>query len=546
MFLLSACDTEEGSEPVDPQTQPTAETPTSTPTSTPEWEAAFQPGPLVDIAQGSLSGVEEAGLRVFRGVPFAAPPVGTLRLRDPEPALAWNGPLDASTFGPACPQQTVALLDVLSEVDQTDEDCLTLNIWAHDDDAPRPVMVWIHGGAFFYGAGSQSFYDGTAVADEGVVVVSINYRLGALGFLAHEDLGAGVGNLGPGNFGLKDQIQALEWVQQNIAVFGGDPDNVTVFGESAGGISTCILATTPAAEGLMHKAILQSAVGCDHLAEGTEAGSIGGADGALVYGEQVVQALGCGDATDTLACLQTLPEQAFLDQVTATSVLTDYTSPFPVPWVDGSFVTEQPAAAYVDGTVDMPMIIGTNEDESTLFLATQAPLTWFGIADDVGALIGSDALAGPVLESYPIWQFPLPQDAFLTFATDAMFSCPSRALAEAASSGAPTYLYEFQDIQLTTVALGSHHALELPYLFDTFERMAMTPINGNRALGQAMRGAWTSFARTGAPQISGGWPAYGPDGRFLVLDDAWSTQADSGYRGGRCDDLEALGVVVMP
>lgn len=544
-LLLAAC----GTDAVDLDSTPLPDDPASQPATQvpPPYEATFQPGTQVETGSGALAGVEEGDLRVFRGVPFAQPPVGALRLRDPQPVQPWQGTLDASELGPACPQRSIEMVDQLSGVGETDEDCLTLNIWADDDPTPKPVMVWIHGGAFFYGAGSQPFYDGTALAEEGVVVVTLNYRLGALGFLAHEDLGDQVGNAGAGNFGLKDQVMALEWVRENIATFGGDPDNVTVFGESAGGISTCILGTTPAADGLMHKSILQSAVGCHHLATATQPGSIGGLDTPLDYGADMAEAVGCGDASDTLACLQSVPVGDFLDLVSATQLVTDsMEARFPAPWVDGTFVPEQPSAVYASGSVDRPMIIGTTADEATMFLSTRAPLTWFGVDDEMHAFLGDADLVDGALDIYDIWRFPLPQDAYLTFATDVMFSCPSRALAEAASDGEPTFLYEFQDVQLTTAALGSHHALEIPYVFDTFGAMAMFPTPSERQLAQRMRQAWTSFAASGTPTIEGGWTPYATDGSFMVFDDAISLSLETEYRGGRCDELADLGLGGLP
>ena len=510
-------------------------------TEPPEWEASYQSGTVVDVKSGRLSGTEEGDLRVFRGVPYAAPPVAGLRLRDPEPVAPWSGTLDASTFGPACPQRSVGVVDWLSQVDETDEDCLTLNVWAHDDGTAKPVMVWLHGGAFFYGAGSQNMYDGAAIASDDVVVVTINYRLGALGFLAHPELGANIGNNGTGNFGLKDQVMALQWVHDNIAALGGDPNNVTVFGESAGGISTCILATTPAAAPLIDKVIGQSQVGCHQLATATEPGAVGGAP-AKAYSEELVDTLGCADATDMLACLQAVPVDNYLDAVQVTDLLTDMNTPFPFPWVDGSFVPQQPGEAYASGSTDVPMLLGTTQDEATLFLSTQAPITWLGVPSKFDTLTHDRDLTNEALESYPVWRFPLPRDAFLTFATDAMFSCPTQSLASSTAAGEPVYLYEFQDKSLTTAALGSHHAIELPYLFNTFAAMGMFPTPSNKSLGAAMRGAWTSFARTGTPQIDGGWPAYQDGGEILVLDDSWGLIHAEDHRNGRCDALATSGI----
>ena len=501
---------------------------------------ACQSGTVIELTTGPVEGVVEGDLRVFRGIPYAAPPTGALRLRDPQPVTPWSDVRDASAFGHACPQSTVAVLDWLSQVDDTDEDCLTLNVWAHDDGTKKPVMVWLHGGAFFYGAGSQDLYDGTAIASEDVVMVSINYRLGALGFLAHPELGAQVGNDNPGNFGLKDQVAALQWVHDNIAAFGGDPSNVTVFGESAGAISTCVLATLPQTDGLMHKAIGQSIVGCHALPSATVAGAIGGLAPAELAAD-AVESLGCDEAPDLLACLQELPADDFVGLVNTAGLLSDPHTAFPTPYIDGSFVPEPPAEVYARGEADLPMIVGTNGDEATMFLSLAAPLTWLGMDDAVDELLGTDAYTEGVLERYPVWDYLLPADAFLTFATDGMFSCPNRALADAASPGAPVFLYEFQERSLTTLALGSHHALELPYVFDTYASMGMLlPPASDVALGDTMRVAWTHFAHTGTPGTQG-WEPWQPGGTWMRFDDA-SSPSSAPFREGRCDALEEIGL----
>ncbi len=504
--------------------------------------ATYQSGTVIELSTGAVAGREEGGLRVFRGIPYAAPPVGSLRLRDPQPVAPWQGVLEAAEFGPACPQSTVSVVDWLSQTDDTDEDCLTLNVWAHDDGTAKPVMVWLHGGAFFYGAGSQDLYDATAMALEDVVVVSVNYRLGALGFLAHPDLGAQVGNDNPGNYGLKDQVAALQWVQEHIAAFGGDPDNVTVFGESAGAISTCILATLPATDGLMHKAIGQSIVGCHALPTATTAGAIGGVP-PIEQARDAVAELGCEGAADLLACLQDAPVDDFVGLVNATDLLTGGASAsFPMPYIDGSFVPEAPQDVYARGEADIPMIVGTNQDESTMFLALSAPLTWFDVDEAVTDVLGTDAYTDDVLELYTLWDYPFPQDAYLTFATDALFSCPNLALADAQSSGAPVYLYEFQEHSLTTLALGSHHALELPYVFGTYSSLGILfPTASDLALGDAMRGAWADFAHDSDP----GWPAWQAGGEWMRFDDRWGTMPEAAFRDGRCDGLADAGLGLL-
>ncbi len=503
-------------------------------------ETSHLAAPVVDVESGRLQGVKEAGLLVFRGVPFAAPPVGARRLRDPIPHPAWSGTRDASAFGPACPQ---AELDAAAGgVGPTSEDCLTLNVWAPETSSPKPVMVFLHGGAFFYGAGSEALYDGAAVASEGVVYVSLNYRLGTLGFLAHDDLGATVGNTGSGNFGLKDVILALEWVRRNIAAFGGDAHNVTVFGQSAGGLLACSLIGVPSADALFDKAVLQSAVTCDQLPTATTPAPVGGPPQPILA-DDLVEELGCAEVDDTLACLQTVPVEAFVQTVDVASVFTDINAPIPMPYVDGELITQQPAAVLASGASSRPLLLGTTADDASIFFAAQTPRTWFGMPGAVEELVVDPALTDPVLDLYPQAEYSRAPDAFFTFTTDLFFACPSRAMAEAATSAAPVYAYEFQDITPATSALGAHHALELPYLFDTFEVIGIEPTLGDRRLGSAMRQAWTTFAATGAPTIAGGWPDFTPGGTWMRLDDDFGTMSDADFRDGRCTDLDELGLV---
>jgi para-nitrobenzyl esterase len=217
---------------------------------------ADDPAPTVRIESGRISGaLGDDGVRVYRGIPFAAPPVGDLRWRPPQPVEAWDGVRECIEFGPACPQPASMIGDTPA---LQDEDCLYLNVWTAAADEPLPVMVWIHGGGCTTGAGSQSVYDGARFARRGVVLVTINYRLGPLGYLAHPLLSAESGHGVSGNYGLLDQIATLQWVQRNIAQFGGDPDCVTIFGESAGAQSVCWLMVSPLAEGLFHRAIAES------------------------------------------------------------------------------------------------------------------------------------------------------------------------------------------------------------------------------------------------------------------------------------------------
>ncbi len=315
---------------------------------------------VVETAYGRLQGSEENGVQVWKGVPFAAPPVGALRYRPPQPPAIWSGVREATAFGPTAPQLPSPLNNLFGREQQLSaEDCLYLNVWSPAaDGAKRPVLFWIHGGAFTGGSGSTPWYDGASFARNGdVVVVTINYRLGLLGFLHLADLG-GASFAATGNLGILDQVAALRWVKQNIAAFGGDPDNVTIFGESAGGMSVGTLLGTPSAQGLFHKAILQS--GAAHTVRGREAAT-GIAREALKLLE--VDA-GNVERLRELSVEQILAAQAKLAVSRASGGL------FAQPVVDGEALPRPPLEAVANGVAaGVPLLLGTNLDEMKLFSA---------------------------------------------------------------------------------------------------------------------------------------------------------------------------------
>lgn len=518
----------------------------STSTGAGEDLPGFQPGTHVDIDSGTIVGTREGDLRVFRGVPFAEPPVGGLRLASPLPVMPWDGVVDATEYGPSCPQPEVPFLESsVSGPGGQSEDCLNLNVWAFDDGEPRPVMVFIHGGAFVSGSGSAAQYEGLELARRGdVVVVTVNYRLGPLGFLATESLAEESGEDSGGNYGLEDQILALDWVRRNVAVFGGDPDSVTIFGESAGGISVCALLGTPAADGLFDKAIMESAVGCHAMQEERTENETG--LGAIASGEATAAELGCPFGEGQLECLRALPVADFVDASELTQLLFGDSEGKALPYsphVDGVLLPTQPIERLSSGEPGVPVITGTNADESTLFFGTIPVATRFDAREQLRVLVGDDRVDA-VMEVYPLLEFPIARDVLLTAVTDLMFACPNLAVAEAARQGADSFAYEFQRVYPGYAAMGSFHALELAYVFGTFDAFGMLPSAIDQTVSEDIQRAWTTFARNGTPSTETDWIAYGPVGDTIAtFGDAVGRISEDEFRGGRCASLRELGVV---
>lgn len=500
----------------------------------PGFVATPQAGLEIEIASGKVRGTQEGELRVFRGIPFAKPPIGERRFRAPVPVDHWEKTFEASAFGPSCPQD-------MPGVDTMSEDCLSINVWAHDDDVVRPVMVYIYGGAFISGSSAMSTYDATSLAQNGdMVMVTFNYRLGVLGFLATEALGAQNGGVA-GNYGLQDQVEALRWVQTNIRAFGGDPTNVTIFGESAGAISVCALHGAPEADALFHKGIMQS--GTCALASLSGQGTLGGAP-VLEAGAKVVEALGCKDAFDQVACLQSKPVEELRQAASLTSLLTgDFESISALmPSVDGKFITARPLDRIRSGAVDKPLIVGSNEDEGVLFTSADIVLTRWDLEDKFKGFVKDDAVTAELMDLYPMLDFLLPKDAWSAFMGEVAFICPGLSVAQAAAGGASSYTYHFTRTNLITSAMGAAHGLDIPYVFGTFDAMNLPATQADRELSARMQQAWTSFARTGTPQLSPSWIAFNSSAPAIaILDD--TIEVVPGIRDGRCAKLKELGLV---
>ena len=473
------------------------------------------------IAGGEIADVapDAQGIRIFKGIPYAAPPVGPLRWRKPQPVAPWDGVRPAEGWGPRAMQGS-RLGDIDPLNSRMDEDCLYLNVWtpAGSPDDRLPVMFWIHGGSNNTGAGSEPTYDGGALASKGVVVVTINYRLDVFGFLAHPDLTRESGDTASGNYGLLDQIAALEWVQRDIAAFGGDPERVTVFGESAGAMDISLLMVSPLARGLFARAIGQSG---GSLMPGPLFGPkplrIGEEDGL-----KFARALGAG----SIAELRARPA----DEILQAALRSPIAYGFGV--VDGYVVPDHPAKLYAEGKQHQaPLLVGWNADEGTYFAAR---LTAWGpdsppYADRVKARFGDEATA--VLKHYPAGATPADdQAAFAVLFGDEIIGYGAWAWAErAATTGAsPTYRYHFTrrppgapklSVNPLT-APGVYHAAELYYVWNNLDVRDWPWEAADRRLAEAMSSYWVNFARTGDPNGQGlpPWPAYRPGGAGRVME----------------------------
>ena len=444
----------------------------------------------VQTAAGTVEGSRDGDLAVFKGLPYAAPPVDALRWRAPQPATPWPGVRKADAFGKACMQAPGAALAAgAGDIGPMGEDCLTLNIWVPNgrSTARLPVMVWIHGGALVFGAGSQPLYAGKALAARGAVVVSLNYRLGPLGFFDHPALAGTSG--GDVNFGLLDQIAALKWVRDNIAAFGGDPGNVTIFGESAGGQSVLALFASPKARGLFQRGIVQSAYG---IPSSTRAK-------ARTVSTKVAASLGVAGASANADQLRAIPAQRFAaafqgEDMSLAPGFVSGDNVLPEPILD-TFQKQRQAK--------LPLIIGSNSDEATVATA-------FGL--DPAAVV-SRLGAGKVLLKplYPGVSDPaqLGREAI----RDLVFTAYARRIAYLHSQQAPTWRYYFSHVQtgLRPRPPGVGHGGEIAFVMGTGDSCRCLPAPfspADRALSRKVGHYWFAFARNGAPTAAGApaWP----------------------------------------
>ncbi|MFZ0666873.1 MAG: carboxylesterase family protein [Acidimicrobiales bacterium] len=484
---------------------------------------------------GDVRGVEEDGIWVFKGIPYAGDPSGPRRWRRPEPTTAWAGVRDAIDFGPIAPQPPpVPGMSIPGDPSDASEGCLNLNVWTPGiDDGARPVLVWIHGGGFTSGSGSSFLYRGDRLSRKGdVVVVTLNYRLGALGFLAHPSLAESGGQWG--NWGLFDQLAALEWVRDNIAYFGGNPENVTVFGESAGAMSICSLLGSPAANGLFHGAIIQSGP----PACSSEAWAV---RRSVEFSTKVDARFTAGANFDA----RDLADVSPMDLVAAAQRVEHDVGGLPVPFLPvvggGVLDLSPPDAARKNVGPRVPVIIGTNRDECSFFAL--GDLGAHRLNDEVlrrrvSVVVESD-FVDPIIDAYRSARTDRgertdPLALWTAITTDLVFCIPSISFADVlSSSGADVYTYLFTwESPFFDGVLGSTHAIEIPFVFGTVANEAVQPYTGHGEtvmdLSDAVMRGWIAFARDRNPSCDelGEWPTYRESRPTMVLGEKRGVQED--------------------
>lgn len=500
--------------------------------------AGLPDGAPIDIetTHGTLRGTAEDGVARFLGVPFAAPPVGPLRFRPPRPPEAWTGVRPATSFGPVSAQNP-SLMDALfgAESEQWNEDCLFLNVWTPSVPGtaaaadPLPVMVWIHGGGFEMGSGSSPLYHGESFARSGVVLVTINYRLGALGFLELGSLDEA--ERGSGLVGMLDQVAALEWVRDNIAAVGGDPGNVTVFGESAGAFSVGLLLAMPRARGLFQRAVVQSGSASGAKTPDDAAGDT--AEFLAAAGMSTVEELRAAPVEQLLAAHASLGAARMADPE---SVIERHGNPLAFlpfrPVADGVELPHDPLGAIAAGSAaGVPLVVGTNLEEWKLFalmspsasdpedLARRTAL----VTDDPDGALAAYAADHPGAS---------PADVECALLTDVIFRIPASNLADAQAPHAPVWQYRFDWRSPAWGGMvGAAHALEIPFVFDLVEDQRLHVFVGPdapRPLARNMHESWAAFARDGVPAAAGlpDWPTVDRPGRPVLLLDTEATVAD--------------------
>lgn len=465
---------------------------------------------IVESVYGKLKGQKKGNVTVWKGIPYAKPPVGDRRFRAPEPPAPWEEVREADLFGPAAMQTSNGVMEFLgNQIENTSEDCLYLNVWSPAaDNRRRPVMVWIHGGAFAAGTGNSQTYDGRSFAAEGdVVVVTFNYRLGALGFLHLGGIG-GDDFSGSCNCGILDQIAALQWVQDNIEKFGGDPNRVTVFGESAGAMSIGVLMAVPKAKGLFHQAIMQSGAAANVLSSSI----------AEKFSSRLLAALNIGHGE--VDKIRHIPAQQLVD----TAALLPAMSLVPV--VEGDLLPVHPEQAIAEGAAaEIPVLIGTNKDEYRLFSFFDS--RWKDSGQEEISAIFEQAFGLHWLEisQHLIDAEKLNQNIYDKLMTMNLFTFPALKLAELqVKQSAPVWMYRFDwETPAFDGELKACHGLELPFIWNNLSRAGTERLTGNlkerKKLAEEMHHSWIRFAQSGNPNTSklSEWDAYNLENRPVMI-----------------------------
>lgn len=495
------------------------------------------PSDQVQTVEGIYHGSVEGKLRIFRSVRYAAAPLGDLRFRAPAAPVAFNGTEDATNFGANCLQGS-------NSGPVGDEDCLFLNVWAHDDDVQRPVIVFLPGGP---GNGDTPAAEATQLAAHAdVIVVTANRRIGALGGLALDELISENPRMTAGNYGVLDVIAALQWLKDNIAAFNGDPTRIMLAGESSGGLAVCHVIAAPEAAGLISAAAIQSGPCSLRIRLNDQVLIESLFDTAVNLHRPIVAQTGCDLTADVLACLRDLPGSEIVEA--AVSIINS-NGGFNVfgPIVDGVVVQSDAHTALMDETVgSIPVIIGATADEAVLFFSANE------IADDAAyrdrlAVMFQDPIDDEVYALYPTADFSSAQEAFLTFWGDWIFNCEAEELARSAASNAPAYLYTFSRgfSSGSLAGRGAVHAIDVPFLFETFEVFGHTPDADDANVSTAMQNAWSGLATDPTapppylPQGASAWPAFDIANVQIVNFDA-PVALQSIHRLGRCTGLRDL------
>ncbi|APR84208.1 Carboxylesterase, type B [Minicystis rosea] len=490
---------------------------------------------VVKTDKGSVQGALLGDTRAFLGIPYAAPPTGAQRWKSPEPAAAWTETRDATKKGAFCPQMSQLGKTPMTG---TSEDCLTVNVWTPAAAPPTtlPVLVWIHGGGFVGGSGGEGTYDGAQFsAATGAVVITLNYRLGPLGWLGHSALTSeDAAHPSSGMYGFEDQRAALAWVKANAAAFGGNPDNVTLFGESAGGISTCLHLFSPKSEGLFHRVIVES--GACTLPGSSQSQ-------AEAQGNDFATALGCTDSSKTLECLRgKTPDEILLALPGKVGEIGPDGAAW-VPVVDQFNIADQPSKLLAQGKfTKMPVILGSNRDEGTIFFSIGLTVTTEGdYTTLMDGMFGGNGAA--IVAKYPASAYG---DSLTKAASaavgDGFFSCPARRTARGfAAGGSSVYFYHFTNAPKTLFGdLGSFHSAEVPFIFQN-AYLGITLDEDQQKLSATMQKYWLGLAKAGDPNTSGAptWPKYdAAKDENLTLDLEITTQA--GLKKDACDFWDGL------